>query len=194
MQGHRDSPLSDLGVRQARQLARRLAEVPFDALYSSDSGRARRTALSIAEVTRHEIILDMRLRERHFGVFEGLTAPEIEREFPEDYLRFRNRDPDYTVPGGENTRAFHGRCMGCLAEIARRHAGDTVVVVTHGLVLDMAYRTAESLAFDQPRPVPLLNASLNAFRYLSGGWRMESWGDVNHLVAESVTEFEEGGA
>ena len=74
MQGHRDSPLSETGWAQARRLGGRLKDETFGALYSSDLGRARNTAQSVADATGHEIIVDARLRERHFGVFEGLTT------------------------------------------------------------------------------------------------------------------------
>lgn len=194
MQGHSDSPLSAVGVRQARQLARRLAAERCCALYSSDSGRAYRTARAIAEATGHDIRIDVRLRERHFGAFEGLTAEEIERAYPAEYARFRSRDPDFVVPGGESARAFRDRCLACLAEIAARHRDGSVIVVTHGLVLDMVYRAAEGLALQEPRPVPLLNASLNIFRYAAGRWKTEIWGDVGHLAEEAITEYQEGGA
>src|SRR5688572_19962610 len=74
MQGHADSPLTEDGLRQARQLAQRLTQIEFKALYSSDSGRALETARIVAAATGHEIIVDSRLRERNFGVFEGLTG------------------------------------------------------------------------------------------------------------------------
>jgi probable phosphoglycerate mutase len=73
MQGQRDSSLTATGVRQAHLLGRRFRHEKFGALYSSDLGRAYQTAHSVAEATGHTIIVDKRLRERHFGVFEGLT-------------------------------------------------------------------------------------------------------------------------
>ena len=192
MQGQQDSPLTETGVRQARRLGVRLRHEKFDALYSSDLGRAHRTAQSVADATGRGILLDARLRERHFGVFEGLTAAEIERDYPDQYLRFRSRDPAYAVPGGESALQFRERCIACLDELAARHAGGRVVVVTHGLVLDILYRAAAALALDQPRPVPLLNASLNIFRHGQRRWHCEAWGDVSHLDDAAVTRFESG--
>ena len=93
-------------------------------------------------------------------------------------------------PGGECAREFHTRCLACLTEIAERHEGGQVVVVTHGLVLDALYRTAHGLTLDIPRPVPLLNASLNGFGYRERVWRMSFWGDVAHLETVAVTRFE----
>lgn len=194
MQGHRDSPLSAQGVWQAGQLAHRLAREPFAALYSSDLGRAYRTAQSVSLASGHGIVADAALRERHFGVFEGLTAQEIEGSYPQEYQRFRSRDPEYAVPGGESARAFRDRCVACLEQIAERHAGASVVVVTHGLVLDMLYRAAHDLPLEAPRPVPLLNASLNIFVRLDAAWRAESWGDVAHLAGADTAAHGSGGS
>ncbi len=189
MQGQSDSPLSATGERQAQLLAQRLRTMEFGVLYSSDLGRAHRTASSIAGETGHEVVVDARLRERHFGIFEGLTSAEIADRHPQEYPRFTSRDPDYAIPGGESARAFRERCLACLSEIAQRHAGDVVVAVSHGLVLDMIYRAALGLDLSQPRGLPLLNASLNTFFYVDGGWQALEVGDVNHLDADAVTQF-----
>lgn len=189
MQGTTDTPLSDVGRVQAQALARRLAGEAFAALYSSDLSRARDTAHAIAQRSGRELVLEPRLRERAFGVFEGLVADEIRARFPQEHARFASRDPDYEVPGGESARGFTERCLGCLAEIAGRHAGEDVVVVTHGLVLDSLYRAAHGLDHGVQRPVPLINASLNLFEYGSSSWRMVEWGDVSHLAEEEVTVY-----
>ncbi len=181
MQGHTDTPLSGTGRAQAAALGQRLSAAALRALYSSDLQRAWDTARAIAARTGHEVIADQRLRERRFGIFEGLTYDEMSRRYPGEFARFQSRDPDYAIPGGESAREFRDRSLECLAEIAGRHEGTEVAVVTHGLVLDALYRAAHNLAHGAPRPVPLLNASLNVFTYAAGGWRLQSWGDVGHL-------------
>jgi 2,3-bisphosphoglycerate-dependent phosphoglycerate mutase len=190
MQGQTDMPLSKEGRAQAVALGARLAGARFAALYSSDLVRAMDTARSVAEATGHDIVTDARLRERAFGIFEGLTGAEIAARYPDELERFHSRDPDYVVPSGESARVFHARCLGCLVEIAERHAGEEVAVVTHGLVLDAIYRAAYAMPFEAPRTVPLLNASLNVFVRNDGAWRMESWGDVDHLQSAQVTRFQ----
>jgi probable phosphoglycerate mutase len=133
--------------------------------------------------------MDSRLRERRFGIFEGLTAGEIQERFPQEHARFVSGDPDYAVPGGESARGFAGRCLGCLSEIAGRHRGEEIVVVTHGLVLDSLYRAAQGLGHGERRPVPLINASLNFFGHGAGRWRLVLWGDVTHLAPGEVTQY-----
>jgi probable phosphoglycerate mutase len=192
MQGTTDTPLSDIGRAQARALGRRLAGRGFAALYTSDLARARDTARAIAEHAGRGFVTDPRLQERRFGIFEGLTAGEIEERFPEEHARFVSRDPDYEVPGGECARRFSERCLGCLSEIAGRHRGEEIVVVTHGLVLDSLYRAAQGLGLGERRPVPLINASLNFFDHGAGRWHLVLWGDVTHLAPGEVTQY--GGA
>jgi len=194
MQGTTDTPLSEVGRAQARALGRRLAGHGFTALYASDLSRARDTALVIAECTKRNVVMEPRLRERRFGIFEGLTAGEIKERYPEEHAGFASRDPDYEVPGGESARRFTDRCLGCLSEIADRHRGEEVVVVTHGLVLDSLYRAARGLGHGERRPVPLINASLNFFGYSAGAWRLVLWGDVSHLESMKTRERESGRA
>ena len=189
MQGQRDSPLTETGIRQARQLARRLKAVAFSALYSSDLGRAHRTAARIAGETGHAIIADERLRERHFGVFEGMTNSEIRERYPEHYERFASRDPHFAMPGGESAAVFHERCLNCMVEIAARHDAQTVVVVAHGLVLDALYRAAVGMKLEVPRGFPLLNCSVNTFRYEAGAWTVVAVCDVTHLEEDTITQF-----
>ena len=184
MQGQADSPLSDKGLRQASLLAQRMKEIEFTALYSSDSGRARDTARSIAAATGHRLIEDPRLRERNFGVFEGLTGPEMQKRHPEVYARFKSREPDYAVPGGESAAAFRDRALAGLAEIATRHANELVVVVTHGLVCDVTYRAAYGMDLMAPRHFELVNAGLNRFRFDGAAWKCDVWGDAEHLDDE----------
>jgi probable phosphoglycerate mutase len=189
MQGQNDSPLTPTGLHQARQLARRLAQVAFSALYSSDLGRAHQTARCIADETGHEVIAEEGLRERNFGIFEGLTNAEIKTRYPDDYELFAKRDPHYVMSGGESAAAFRERVMATLERIARMHDAETIVVVSHGLVLDALYRTACRMALDVPRGFPLLNCSLNTFRRSPDGWLAVNVCDVGHLAAEEVTRF-----
>ena len=186
MQGHADSPLTPVGVTQARQLASRLAQIQFAALYSSDLGRALETARSVAQATGHEVVVDARLRERNFGVFEGLTGAEMHERYPEVFTQFKTRDPGFAVPGGESALEFRDRALGCLQEIAQRHLGEIAVVVTHGLVLDMVYRSAYRIALDEKRDFELVNAGINRCRFNRDVWQVDVWGDGSHLELEPL--------
>lgn len=182
IQGHLDSPLSVAGIAQADALARRLADESFAALYSSDLGRARETAERIAARTHHQVILEPDLRERNLGILQGLIRAEAQVLHPEIYTRYRTFDPDCVIPGGENAQHFITRVMAAFSTIADRFPGGTVVVVTHGGVLDVMYRHASGLPLHGARTAPLPNAGFNCLVYGVGGrWSLPLWGDVTHL-------------
>lgn len=192
MQGQQDSPLTPRGLWQAEQLGLRLQQESIHALYASDLPRAYRTAQAIADVTGHAIVMDERLRERHFGVFEGMTYADMVTTHPQIYQQFKARDPNYAVPGGESPAAFDQRIRATLEEIGARHPEQTVAIVTHGLVLDIAYRVAQGLDLFAERPVPLVNASLNWFDWDGERWHAGRWGDADHLGPDGVTIHQPG--
>ena len=183
MQGHSDSPLTATGVRQARLLAEGLAGKRVDILYSSDLGRALRTAEIIAGRLSLDIQVDPRLRERQLGVMEGLTRQEFAARFPQDAAQFNSGDPDYAVPGGESARQRHGRCVACAEDLARRHAGKRLLLVGHGGTLCSFFYKATNTALTEPRRFSVLNASVSSFRVDGGQWLLDTWGETAHLDA-----------
>jgi probable phosphoglycerate mutase len=180
-QGHLNSVLSEAGLAQASALGARLARERFDLLLSSDLGRALQTASAIAMHTGHEIAVEPRLRERHMGIFQGLTAAEVQSRYPEDYARFKTNDPDYVIPEGESMRQLSERIVSCVDDLAARHAGATLAAVTHGGALAMLYRHANAMPLAAPRDFPLHNAGVNHFRHRLGAWELQRWGDIAHL-------------
>lgn len=184
IQGHLDIPLSPAGIRQAAYLAERLAGESIDAVYSSELARAWLTAVPFAARLGLEIVADTRLRERSFGVFEGLTLDEIAAQHPEAFRRWRERDPGWAIDGGESGRQLIDRVLAALHDIVERHRGQTVAVVTHGGVLDVVYRAARSLAWDAPREHQMLNASINRLSAATPPLAMSiaAWADVAHLA------------
>jgi 2,3-bisphosphoglycerate-dependent phosphoglycerate mutase len=180
-QGHLDSDLTTLGLRQADAIADRLASADLVALYSSDLGRAHRTAERVAARTGHRVITDTGLRERGLGIFQGLTFSEIRDQHPAEFERFSARDPDHVVPGGESLHGKHQRAVRCLERIAGSHRGQRIAVVTHGGVLDSLFRHALGLSLQRARQWVLYNGSLNTFFLEDGAWSLGTWGDVAHL-------------
>lgn len=187
-QGHLDSRLTARGMAQAKALAQRLARERFTALYSSDLGRAVQTAMSVADLTGHEVVTDARLRERHLGIFQGLNADEILRRFPEERRMLRTLGPDYVIPGGESMRQQVDRNVAYLTELAHKHSGETIVVVTHGGVVSGFFRHTLEIPLDAPRRFEFVNAGLNVFAHEDAIWLLLTWGDVSHLAPGAASE------
>lgn len=181
VQGQMDSPLTAAGLAQAEAVAGRLARETFDVLVSSDLGRARQTAERIAARCGLPVALNERLRERNFGVGEGLTYEEIDRRYPQVFSRVREIDPDAVIPEGESRRQFHERVRDAFAALAREHQGRRVAVVSHGGVLTSLYRIVHDIPVGTPHRIPIANASYNALLFRSEAWAIEAWDETDHL-------------
>lgn len=184
LQGHIDTPLNPVGLAQAEATAKGLQAHRFDALYCSDLIRTLQTARYAARGLNLPIHLRHELRERHYGAFQGLTYSEAEQHFPADYARFKAREPGYAIlDDGESLLQHRRRVLACLEQIAASHVGQTVLVVTHGGVLDLVYRLATGLDLAAPRDFGIPNAALNWIEHRAGAWPLLQWADQSHLEA-----------
>ncbi len=130
-QGHGDWPLNDVGRAQARTLPQRVPQL--DALYSSPLQRARDTAKAVAHAQSLDVVVDDRLKEMGFGLWENRTKAEIEEQDPEAFARLQRNDLDVRRGGsGETFSEVQDRITEAIDEIASRHQGGTVGVVSHG--------------------------------------------------------------
>jgi broad specificity phosphatase PhoE len=137
-QGHLDSSLTERGVQQARLLAKRLADEPLVAVYSSDLGRTLRTAEIVA--ARHGLKVQTHpgLREIDTGAWTGLHRDDV-RAVPEWVAMlevYRKRPAEHCFPDGESIRDVQGRALGFLREVAPRHAGQAIAVISHHVVVE----------------------------------------------------------
>jgi len=128
-QGHADPPLNELGRRQASELAEQLAGDRVAAVYSSDLERASQTARVVGDRLGLPIVEDARLREIDVGSWSGLTRAEVEARFPEGFARWRAGEIGHD---GETREELTERVVAAIERIAEAHAGETVLVVTHG--------------------------------------------------------------
>lgn len=187
-QGQLDSPLTASGRAQAEALGERLKRESVAALYSSDLGRARQTAEIISARTHHAIIPHAGLRERHLGIFQGHIIRQAKERWPDEYRQLRSSDADYAPPEGESQRDLSSRIVTTLAEIAARHPGATLAVVTHGGVLSAFFRQVLGLPIEAPRRFARVNASWNVFTEDGDKWMLETWGDTSHLGGEMTND------
>ena len=182
-QGHADSPLTPAGEAQALRLAPRLRSLDCGAtVHASDLGRARRTAELLVQPSAHRIREEAALRERGYGVFEGLSRTEIAERYPAARIASGAANPDYTPPGGETQDEFNARVIGVFDRIASEHVGGRVIVVTHGGVVTTFARYVLGVPADAPRRFDIGNTSLSLFyRDDERGWMVRFLGDVSHL-------------
>ena len=134
-QGHLDVPLNQNGLAQAQALAKRLADWPIEAVYSSDLQRAAQTAVAIATPHTLQPTFDPIWRERDVGAFQSLNSQEIQTKFPAvwaDMLKTGVLNP----PNGEHQTSLRQRAERALAQVLSQHEGQMIAIVSHGALLN----------------------------------------------------------
>lgn len=186
LQGHLQVPLNRCGRAQAEALATHLQGTHFDAVYSSDLLRALQTTWTIVRHNGQQVRADERLREWDLGVLAGLCRTQAERDQPHATRIRREHLVDEPIPGGESLRRRFERVTGVVGEIAARHRGECVLVVSHGGPLGDCYRRAAGKGIEERMRIDLRNATLNRIRIDGDDWAVESWAQTEHLAAVSL--------
>jgi broad specificity phosphatase PhoE len=133
-QGQADSPLTPRGLAQARELGRALADEPIAAVYSSDLGRAMQTAAEVAAPHGLVVQAEPLLREIDVGGWTGKNRSQIDAAFPGSLPVWDKTPGDMRLPDGETLLEVQSRALAFVVERLPKHAGETVVVISHGAV------------------------------------------------------------
>lgn len=176
-QGHRDVPLSELGRAQARALRVRV-EVPahahlFDdahtAVVTSDLRRAHETAEIAFGGAGRTLHVRRDLREFSYGVFEGLTRPEIDERFPGAMEAWLRGDQAAAIAGGESRAAVHARVHAAVRATLAERSQRTIVVVAHGGVMRQLLSTCFADR-DELRSLSFGNTATHLVRVDASAW------------------------
>jgi probable phosphoglycerate mutase len=205
LQGQLDVALNAQGRAQARALCRTLSEqqnaagnaadnaaghaagnagighAKFAAVYSSDLARAWQTAQIASAGLPIAVLPAPTFRERHYGTHQGLTSQEAAQAHPAMYRLHQARDLHYDYETGESLARFAARIEKGLQTLAERHRGQSILIFTHGGVLDIIYRLVTQRPLNTPRDFPIPNAAINWLSHSEAGWRITCWGNQSHL-------------
>lgn len=199
MQGWSNALLTEDGIKNVHRSGRGLADIEFDAVYTSDLKRTIDTASIILEENHNNEHLEIEqmpeFREVHFGSFEGLSAaevwPEVEQrvnikhglpEGTENQIQdimnmFKEADPYHFA---ENYTEFWNRVESGLLKLLNRHAGtdQNILVVCHGMTIR---NLLHGLVADFDETEPLQNASVSIVKYQNGHFEMLAYNQVDHF-------------
>ncbi len=178
-QGHTDRSLTELGRRQAAELAERLADVELDAVYSSDLLRAVETAEPVAKRLGLPLQTLPELREVDVGTWAGLTRDEVAERFPDGFRRWSEWQTGWE--NGETYDEMGERVVGAILRLAGEHPGERILVVSHGGAIRALHAAAAGIdiaTFRQLRPV-VENARVTAI-LVENGRLSEAPGEVLH--------------
>jgi broad specificity phosphatase PhoE len=165
--------LDELGRVQADALGTVFAASPPALVVSSDLSRARDTAAAVCEHVGLQLHLDERLRETHFGAWQGMTGPEIVVQWPEEYDAWRSWKGH--AVGGESPVQVAARAREVVSEWLPRLADSaSLLLVTHGGTARALVGTLTELPPDSwYRLAPLGNTCWSTLVEERGQWRLE---------------------
>ncbi|HTZ17034.1 MAG TPA: histidine phosphatase family protein, partial [Dissulfurispiraceae bacterium] len=134
--GSIDVPISGTGLAQIKRtgefIRAALGGPSLAAVYSSPLSRALRSAEILAAPFGLQPIVVSELRERHFGVWEGMTLSEISEKYPDEFRAWAANPLEHSPMGGESTLQVRDRLMPVYEEIVSRHPGENIVIAGHG--------------------------------------------------------------
>lgn len=135
-QGWANSDLTDLGVKQAQWLEKRMRELEIDVIYSSPTGRAYQTAEVLRGDRKLDILAHNGLREINVGVWEGKNQEEIKALCTDNHYNFWNVPSKYIpTDGGETYEQMLNRSFEAISEIIKSNEGKRILVVTHTITI-----------------------------------------------------------
>lgn len=190
IQGHLDSPLTELGVTQAVRLGESLSHVNFDVIYASPSARTIRTAELIRGNKDVAVNLDERLREIRMGSWEGMLMGEIEQAFPQEHHTYWHAPHLYRpVSDGETFFDVIQRTGQFVDELLSVNHDCRVLVVTHTVTLKVIMSRFEGRSLERLWDPPFIHpTSLSRVVVENGESRIEFYGDMSHVDKHPTTK------
>jgi len=185
-QGSKDSNLTPLGLKQAEQLGQRLNKVQLDAIYCSPLNRAYSTAQIIAKMQKLDCILDDRLVEMNFGLWEGLTSVEIEKNYPDGYKTWREEPHIAEIPSGETIEIAQRRMIEFVNDRIIKSDKETFLIVSHGTTIRLLLLHLLSMDLRHYYKLKQNNCALNLVEFKHHGPVLIKYNDTCHL--DIITE------
>ena len=151
MQGQLVSPLTEMGLLQARMLGAYLKDKSISAVYSSPLLRAERTATIIRkEIGLEKLELSPALKEINLSDLEGKSFSKALEEEPERMQAFSSHPSAFKPgPGGETFEEVQKRALGFVLPLFEKHAGQKIIVVCHAVVLRLMMAYFENFTIDE---------------------------------------------
>ena len=180
--GHTDTPLTELGFRQAELAASYLKNIHLDAIYSSDLQRAYNTACATAKQKNMPVTKTMKMREIFGGKWETVVFSQLHRDFPEDFDTWCNDFKNCRCTGGESVLEMQSRIVAEVRRIAEENPGKSVAIFCHATPIRV-FNIHCTEDWDAPYPS---NASTTVAEYENGKFKLVAY-SIDHYMGDLIT-------
>lgn len=190
--GRIDVKLNDMGIKQAEETGRALAEIKIQAVYTSPLIRAKDTARKIVEFQKVPLYLEESFIDIHFGVWQGVSLREVQRLYKQDYETWKNAPHMLKFTGGESLEEVSQRSMKALRHLVTDNEDVTYAIVTHRVVCKVMILKMLGLPLNRFWDIRMDTCGISIFSYMNKRWIVELLNDTCHLKAlqkERLADF-----
>lgn len=180
LQGWKDSPLTEIGIKNAVALGAALEEIPFDAVFSSPSERTVHTSKLIVGNQAIPFYLEQKLREINMGDWEGRTQSEVEESDGDAFHSFWNTPHLYNAKTGENFVEVQHRAVEAINEIKNAHQSGNILLVTHTVVIKCLLAYFKNLPLEKLWEPPYIHDTSLTVIEISEEPKILLEGDISH--------------
>jgi len=182
-QGQLNTPLTEKGMEKLRKTGKKLENVLFDEVYTSELGRTVASAEIILNENRgyknkkRELKKLAELNEVYFGVWQGLTYEEVFLKYPEEGNNYFYNVKNYKAENVEAEKLEDAleRFLKGINKILDSHESGNILVVTHGTVFEMFMNyVANNSIFDIDERTLMGNGDYKIFSYKDGKFQEET--------------------
>jgi len=184
LQGWKDSPLTDKGIKHAQLLGERLSNINFNAVYSSPIKRAYQTAENICLGRDISIQVEENLKEINFGDWEGKTRDELQQKYKNEFDHFWNSPHkfDHKSNNGEGINDFKQRLEAALKKLTSDNLNGNILVVTHAIAIKAILTSIMNFPTEKMWDHPFIhNVSLTVIHWDGKKFEIEMLGDTSHF-------------
>src|SRR5262245_4578802 len=185
--GWRDIPLSEEGRRQCEAVATALAASHATSVWASPLERARVSAEIVAKPHHLDLRLDQAFREMGFGSWEGLTRAEVADRFPREWKLWNTTPAEFSVPGAEPLTAVAERVATGLDALRDEFDGQTVILVTHAIVVRLIVLAAMGLGPERLWAVDAAPGGISELEYRTDWVTVHRMNTLAHLDGDGAT-------
>ena len=181
--GRADYEVTQLGQEYINKLTEKLKNIKFDKIYSSTSGRAKKTIAPLAEKNSLDIIQDDNLCEMYFGIYDGMKWEEVNKINPEiDRLHIETNEI-MNIPEQETTEQVAERMYKYIEKISKENLGKTILICSHGVAIEAFLRKITKVPFIEKREeYSQRNTSINILEYNQNGeFEVLTINDKSHI-------------
>ncbi len=185
-QGQSEIGLNAMGMAQAKETARAVAEYEHSAIYSSPLPRTMQVAQEISQVSGKPVVGVPDFQELDLGDLDGATGEEMRANWPGVLATWREDPAGVSMPNGESLGQLQERVWNALVEVEKAHGQeDTLIIVSHNFAIRALVCKVLGMPLDNFHRMTLSLGSISVVERDRQEHRLVSYNSTSHLSPEN---------